>query len=158
MYARLLRNILLIFAFTTMVSCDDNKVYDEFLGFENNVWESDDIKEFSFEVTDTISQLNLWVNLRTTTDYAYENIYMFLKSEYPNGESALDTLEFILAQPDGKWNGEKSGTIIEFHSLIASGGRFDRSGTYSFSFQHAMRESSLKEIVDIGFRVETKDL
>ena len=154
-FLKILGVSMCLFVFT---SCDDNKVYDEFLSFENNVWESDDVKTFSFDIKDTISQVNLWVNLRTTTDYAYENIYMFLNSEYPNGESNLDTLEFILAQPDGKWNGEKSGTIIEFHSMIASGGRFNTSGQYSFSFQQAMRDESLSDVVDIGFRVETKDL
>lgn len=151
---------LILLSFTMVmlcVSCDSNKVYEDNLPMENNNWLSEDIKSFSFEVTDTISPVNIYVNLRTTTDYAYSNIYVFLYTEFPNGVSDKDTLEFLLAQPDGKWLGENSGTIVEFKGLIATGGRFSTAGEYTFKLQHAMREESLPEIVDVGIRVETME-
>lgn len=140
-----------------LVSCDGNKVYEENLSVQNNIWSNDDIKTFSFEVTDTISPVNIFVNLRTTVDYQYSNIYVFLHSEFPNGTTDKDTLEFVLAEPDGKWLGENTGTIVEFKGLIASGGRFSTAGTYKFGLQHAMREDELPEIVDVGIRVETME-
>jgi hypothetical protein len=79
--------------------------------------------------------------------------FIFLYSEYPNGYTDKDTLEFILAEPDGKWVGESSGTIVENQFLIARGGSFSNSGKYTFKIQHAMREPDLPEIVDVGFRV-----
>ncbi len=144
--------ILLIFQ-----SCDSNRIYEENLAISDNSWNKDDIKIFEFDVADTLSPLNVYINLRTTVDYPYSNIIVFMESVYPNGIENKDTLEFILAQPDGKWNGESSGTIIEFQGLIASGGRFSTQGTYKFSLQHAMREDDLNEVVDIGMRVEIKE-
>jgi gliding motility-associated lipoprotein GldH len=129
-------------------------VYEENLPIENNVWVSDDIKRFEFVVEDTMSSMNLIVNLRTTVDYPYQNIYLFLQSKYPDGQIEKDTIEFLLAEPDGKWLGENSGTIIEFSGMIASGGRFADAGSYVFEIQHAMREDSLQDIIDVGFRVE----
>jgi gliding motility-associated lipoprotein GldH len=79
---------------------------------------------------------------------------VFLYSKFPNEAEKKDTLQFILAEPSGKWLGEKTGTIVEFQSMISKGGTFARSGTYSFKLQHAMREDNLNEIVDIGFRAE----
>lgn len=149
--SQLLLFVLLISG--TLISCDSNRIYEENFSVEGNVWNMDDIKTFSFEITDTLSPLDLFVNVRTTTDYPYSNLYVFLYSEYPNGYTDKDTLEFILAEADGKWLGESSGTVIENQILISRGGRFPNKGKYTFKIQHAMREPDLAEIIDIGFRV-----
>jgi gliding motility-associated lipoprotein GldH len=140
-----------------MSACDGNMIYEENQSVENQVWSSDDIKSFSFDVTDTISPVSIAINLRTTVDYPYSNIYMFMYSEFPDGTSHKDTLEFILAASDGKWHGENSGTIVAFQGYIAAGGRFAKPGTYTYKLQHAMREKELPEIVDVGIRVETME-
>lgn len=136
-----------------VASCDSNRIYEENFTVENNTWNVDDIKTFEFEITDTMSALDLYVNVRTTTDYPYSNLYVFLYSDYPNGYTDKDTLEFILAQQDGKWLGESSGTVVENQILISRGGRFPTAGKYTFKIQHAMREDALTEIIDVGFRV-----
>lgn len=140
-----------------LVACDSDRIYEENLPFEDNTWRSEDIKTFSFDVTDTISPVNVFVNLRTTTEYPYSNIYVFLYSVFPNGNSEKDTLEFLLAKPDGEWLGENSGTVVEFKGLIASGGRFSTQGNYQFQLQHAMREDELAEVIDVGICVETME-
>jgi gliding motility-associated lipoprotein GldH len=144
--------LVLCFAWV-LNSCDSNRVYEENFSVENNVWNYEDVKTFSFDITDTLSPLDLYVNIRTTSDYQYSNLYVYLYSAYPNGYSDKDTLEFILAEQDGKWLGESSGTVIENQILISRGGRFPYSGKYTFKIQHAMREKDLPEIIDIGFRV-----
>ena len=143
----------LLLAALVVSSCDSNRIYEENIAVENNVWKADDIKTFSFDIVDTVSALDLFVNIRTTTDYPYNNLYVFLYSEYPNGYTDKDTLEFILAELDGKWLGESSGTVVENQILISRGGRFQASGKYTFKIQQAMREKELAEIIDVGFRV-----
>ncbi len=138
-------------------SCDSNKIYDENIAITDNIWLSDDIKTFEFDITDTMSAVNIFVNLRTTTDYQYSNIYVFLYTEYPNGTTNKDTLEFLLAKPDGEWYGENTGTVVEFKGLIASGGCFSTAGKYQFQIQHAMREKELPEVIDVGMRIEIKE-
>lgn len=136
-----------------ITSCDSNRIYEENQVVDGNVWQSDDIKVFEFDVQDTLSALDLFVNIRTTTDYPYSNLYIFLYSHYPDGYTDKDTLEFILAENNGKWLGESSGTVVENQILISRGGRFTTSGKYTFKIQHAMREEALSEIIDVGFRV-----
>jgi len=145
--------ILLIMPLALTFSCDSNRIYEENFSVADNVWNVEDVKTFTFNMEDTLSALDLYINLRTTGDYPYSNIYLFLYSQYPNGYSDKDTLEFILAEPDGKWLGEYSGSIVENQILIARGGRFQYPGDYTFKIQHAMTEDNLPEIVDVGFRV-----
>lgn len=149
-------SIILAVAVLTILftSCDSNLIYEDNLEVSDEGWEFEDIKSFEFDVEDTLSKVNIYVNLRTTVDYPYKNIYMYLYYDYPTGESDKDTLEFILAENDGRWLGENSGTIIEFKTLVASGGAFTKSGKYKFQLQHAMREDLLPEVVDVGMRFE----
>ena len=152
---KILLVVVILFSFT---SCDNSVLYEENFAVDDNGWHTDDVKTFNFNIQDTLSPLNLFVNLRTSTDYPYSNLYVFLYSQYPQGNSFKDTLEFILADPKGKWFGESSGTVIEFKGLISSGARFEHAGEYTFKIGHAMREEVLVEIIDVGFRVELMDI
>lgn len=138
-----------------LTSCDGNRVYEENYAVGENGWALDDIKTFEIPITDTISPIKLMVNLRTTIDYPYSNIYLFIESDYPTGYHKLDTIELILAKPDGEWYGENSGTVVENQFVIAENGRFAKAGTYIFKLQHAMKDETLSEILDVGMRVET---
>lgn len=135
-------------------ACDSSLIYEENFSVDDNEWHKDDIKTFKFDIEDTLSPLNLYINMRTTTDYEFSNVYLFLYSDYPDGYSDKDTLEFIVAKPDGEWLGENSGTVVENKVLISKGGRFSTKGEYVFRIEHAMRDEVLKEIIDVGFRVE----
>lgn len=146
-------NFLLIGILIAFVSCDSNRIYEENLKVGEDGWDADDIKTFNFDIEDTLSPMNLWINFRTSTDYPYSNLFIFLFSEYPDGYEAKDTLQFILAKPNGEWEGKSSGTVVENRFLVSQGA-FRKAGPYTFKIQHAMRDETLPEIIDVGFRVE----
>tara|TARA_B100000809_G_C15109614_1_gene520058 strand:- start:91 stop:594 length:504 start_codon:yes stop_codon:yes gene_type:complete len=152
-----IKKISLIGLFFTLIfgfaSCDSNKIYEENKAFENNVWTYHDVKEFSFTVEDSLTPVKLFLNLRTTIDYEYSNIYMYTHFTYPNGNTDIDTLEFFLAHPNGKWLGECSGTVIENRALITQGYLME-SGMYTFKIEQAMYNDALSEVMDVGIRVE----
>lgn len=149
-------SLLMILAL--MSSCDSNRLYDENFGVDVEGWKKDDIKTFEIDISDTISPLDLYINFRITSDYQYSNIYLFLHSEYPDGYTDKDTIEYILAAPNGEWYGESSGTVVENKMLISRGGRFATAGKYIFKIEHAMREEILPEVLDVGFTVDLMDI
>lgn len=137
-----------------MLSCQsDEFIYENNQGFNDNTWTYGDAKTFDIEIKDSLIPVKLFINLRTTTDYPYSNIYMFLHSHYPNGYEDIDTLEFFLADPMGNWLGDLSGTIIENRALISKG-IFETPGVYSYTLEQAMRNDSIPELLDVGVRVE----
>lgn len=140
----------LIVGFT---SCESDLIFEDNQSFEDNTWTYDDVKTFSFDIKDSITSARVYLNLRTTLDYQYSNIYMYLHINYPNGYSDIDTLEFFLAQPNGKWLGEVSGTVVENQALIAQG-VFNDPGTYTYKIEQAMYNDALEEVLDVGIKVE----
>ncbi len=138
------------------VSCDSNVIYEENQSFEKNVWSYDDIKTFNFEIEEEGTPAKIFLNLRTTTDYPYSNIFFYLHREEPNGLSDIDTFEFFLAEPNGKWIGNNTGTVVE-NKIYYAGGVFSSKGKYTYKLEQAMREDNLPEVIDIGVRVERWD-
>lgn len=144
---------LVLSLFLGFTSCDSDMIYENNQSFENNIWTYEDAKEFSFTMSDSVIPVKIFINLRTTIDYEYSNIYMYTHFSYPNGTTDIDTLEFFLAQPSGKWLGKCSGTVVENKALITQGYLMD-PGTYTFKIEQAMYDNDLSEVLDVGIRVE----
>ena len=146
--------ILVIFSlFIGLTSCDQGVIYDNNQSFEDSTWKYEDVKTFSFTIADSMRPCKIFLNMRTTLDYEFSNIYMNLYSDYPNGRRDTAALEFFLAEPNGKWLGNVSGTVIENKAMIMKGYLTD-PGVYTFRIEQAMFDNDLGEILDIGFRIE----
>jgi len=65
-----------------------------------------------------------------------------------------DTMECILADPNGKWLGEGLGDIWDNKILFKQNVKFRKSGLYEFSLTQAMRVDSLPMIMDAGISIE----
>jgi gliding motility-associated lipoprotein GldH len=152
-------NRLIVVCFITLgiTSCDSDIIYTENQPVDNNVWSYDDPKTFSFDMKEDTVPVKIFINLRTTTDYPYSNIFMYLTSDFPNGYHDQDTLEFFLARPNGEWLGEVSGSVIENTALITKG-YLTTKGKYNFTLEQAMYEDSLPEIIDVGITIKYLDL
>lgn len=122
------------------MSCDSNRIFDDSVAVKEKGWDINDIKVLTVTISDISSVNNLHINLRNTTDYRYSNILFFLETEYPNQKVSKDTIECILAAPDGKWLGKGMGKIKDNRILFKKGVRFPLKGVYKFRFQQAMRQ------------------
>jgi len=154
----MLKKISIVTLFLSLIlgftSCDNSVIFEENQGFEDNTWRYEDVKTFSFTMKDSMTPCKIYLNMRTTLDYQFSNVYMNLYSSYPNGNQDTAALEFFLAEPNGKWLGEVSGTVIENSAMINKGAYLVDPGTYSFKIEQAMFDNDLGEIIDVGIRVE----
>jgi gliding motility-associated lipoprotein GldH len=142
----------------TMISCDSNKVFDQYIEVENATWKRENIAKFSVDIKDTTNAHNLYINVRNKGNYPYSNLYMFVKIEGPDGNFSIDTVNCILADKSGKWLGNGIGDLWDVKVPYIGGFKFAKSGEYQFSFEQAMRvENGLEGITDMGLRIERKE-
>ncbi len=154
MITRKIKLLILGVLIAPFMSCDSNRIFDDSVAVKEKGWDINDIKVLTVTISDINSLNNLYINLRNTTDYRYSNILFFLETEYPNQKVSKDTIECILAAPDGKWLGKGMGKIKDNRILFKKGVRFPLKGVYKFRFQQAMRQKNLTGIKDIGLRIE----
>ena len=156
-----MRRVLLSFiVIVSAASCDDSIVKTDFKATKNGSWNKDSIVEFSFSELDTIQKHHMYINLRNDNTFPYSNLFLIAELEYPNDEIVTDTLEFIMAQPDGTWLGKGYGSIKENKLWYKENIVFPSSGVYTLRLSHAMRKNgdvdgvvNLEGITDVGYEI-----
>lgn len=143
-----------------LVSCDKKMVYDNYVSYPN-YWERDSVAAFKFMAPDTVQPYNLFINLRNTSEYNYNNLFLITKMTFPNGKVIGDTLEYRMATPSGEWLGTGFGEVKENKLWYKENIKFTEDGEYQLTIQQAMRKGgetegvdSLEGITEVGFRIE----
>ena len=143
-----------------MVSCDDSIVKSDFKATTNGSWNRDSIVEFNFSGLDTLQSHQMFINIRNDNTFPYSNLFLIAALEDPNGDTVTDTLEYLMAQPDGTWLGKGHGSIKENKLWYKENIVFPSSGVYTLRLSHAMRKNgnvegdvNLEGITDVGFEI-----
>lgn len=153
----------IIWTCLVLVSCDSSQVFDEYRSISDE-WNKDEIIEFDVTPPDSINPYNLFVNIRNTNDYKYNNLFLIVKMNYPNGKVLADTLEYRMTTPEGEFLGT-GFTDVKENKLWYKGHQdpfiFNEAGVYKVKIQHAMRANgdvdgieNLEGIIDVGLRIE----
>lgn len=147
-----------VFALTVItaffISCDSSRVFDNTSRIKDSAWKRQEPVSFDFSIKDTTALYNVYIQVRNTTDYAFSNLYLFLTTKDAAGQFSKDTIECVLADPDGKWLGKGLGKLKENRILIKKDMRWQIPGSYHIQIEQAMRKEILEGISDIGLRIE----
>lgn len=143
--------LLVIFLFS---SCDKNRVFEENQDIPESGWKISDVKKFEVDILDPSTSTNFYINVRNADGYPYSNLFLFIKTIFPNGKYSNDTLECVLADANGKWIGKGIGDIYDNQIPFKKNVRFPLAGKYSFEIQHGMRSDNIPLIMDVGLRIE----
>lgn len=143
-----------------LVSCDSNRVFDTYKSIPNK-WHKDSVVSFKVTPPDSTNAYNLFVNLRNTNAYKYNNLYLIVEMVFPHGKTIKDTLEYRMADPRGKLLGTGYTDVKENKLWYKEKVVFQEVGEYTVNIQQAMRENGkingvieLEGITDVGFRIE----
>ncbi len=137
-----------------LTACVNLNVYEKNETVHGASWPKNKIFRFEYISTDTLSSKNVDINLRHNDFYKYCNIYLLVTTIAPDGKRLIDTVEFTLADSKGKWVGSGIGNIFDLRLVYKQNIRFGQLGKYIFYIQHGMRETELKDITDVGIRIE----
>ena len=147
---------IVIFALI-LLSCNNNTVFNEYTIFENQIWNADSNVFFTHSVRDTTCKNQVIIKVRHTTEYEFQNLFLFVKAE------KTDTVEFDLANKEGKWLGKGIGDIREVEFVYRENKRFAKKGDVTFEIEQAVRYGGLekiqhlKNIQAIGLSIQKQD-
>ncbi len=143
-----------------LASCDSNRVFDTYKSVPSS-WHKDSIVSFKVSPPDSTNAYNLFVNLRNTNDYKFNNLFLIVEMVFPHGKTIKDTLEYRMSDPSGKLLGTGITSVKENKLWYKEQVVFKETGEYIVNIQHAMRENGkvngvieLEGITDVGFRIE----
>jgi len=156
-----LKIILFFIAVISISSCSKNMVYDQFKGIENTEWHKDSIVNFTINSIDSISKNNIYINLRNNKNYEFSNLFLIVGIKFPNNYQIVDTLEYEMTTPEGRFLGTGITDIKENKLEYKTNVNFPVKGDYNISIQQAMRKTKnikgleyLDGITDVGLQIE----
>jgi gliding motility-associated lipoprotein GldH len=146
---------LLAFTLLAGTGCTDpNAVIDDSAEISHHNWAYTNKVKFTVTIDDAQLTYNLYLNLRVTGDYKYSNMFVMVQQTNPDKKTAATRYEVKLANPDGEWLGEGTGNLYSYQTLFKQNYKFPQKGTYTFQIEQNMRDNPLREVSDVGIRVE----
>lgn len=145
---------ILVVALLLFSSCGKKTLYDTYIDLPEGGWRSDVSFDFEFEFEDNQNtSFDYLIGLRNNNDYLYANIFFFAKIEDAEGIVQYDTLQYLLAEPNGKWLGTGVGEI-KHNLFVFKKQQSLKPGSFTFSLSHGMRDDLLLGLEDLGLLIE----
>jgi len=119
-----------------------------------NKWKKDDFKSLDFDIKDVQDPKNLVFVIRNNNDYPYSNLRLIATIEQDKKLISTDTLNYVLAKPNGEWLGTGFGDTKETIFQYKLNYKFPKNGNYSVKVVQAMRKNALPGIEDIGVKIQ----
>lgn len=134
-------------------SCGEQPFYEKAYSFEGRAWNQDEKLVYEVDFQDVSKMYDFTLSLRTSTDYKYNNLWLFMKTETPDGTTAREPFEVKITNPDGSWIGEKSGTIVTTPLYFRSR-KMPVKGIYKFTLEQGITQSTIDEVHDMTLIIE----
>jgi len=144
---------LSLFLLPALFACSEAPMYEQGYSFENREWKQDQKMKFEVDIQDTSKIYDFTILVRTTTDYKYNNLWMFMKTVAPDGSSGREPIQMYITNPDGSWIGTKSGSTVETPLYFRSR-KLPMKGKYTFMLEQGITDSKVTEILDLILRVD----
>jgi gliding motility-associated lipoprotein GldH len=150
------RSILFLAVFSFVSACNwTTGVYEKNMAFNDHEWSSSVKPDITFEITDTVSLYNIYIVVRHTDAYHYNNMYIRVTVKEPGGgQGKTGDYDLELATNGKGWIGTAMDDIYDTRLLIQPKTRFRKTGIYHITLEQLMREDPLKNVLSAGLRVE----
>lgn len=154
-------SILFILIAVLLCSCDKKRVFDEYKSV-GKAWNKNTVVDFNLPKLDTTKKYNLYVNLRADDSYEFNNLFLIVSLEQPDGLTKVDTLEYQMADADGTLLGDGFSDIKESKLFYKEKVQFKASENNKIHIKQAVRKTgkvigveNLNGITAVGFRIES---
>ncbi|MEO5948079.1 MAG: gliding motility lipoprotein GldH [Chitinophagaceae bacterium] len=144
----------------SFTSCTHIDLFEKSVTLSGHQWNNTYKPSFTFNIKDTSSAYNLFIVLRHNDKYNYNNIYLNLITKQPGQDTTQKVrYDLTLATDEEGWRGTGMDDIYEHRIPLTPANqqfRFIKSGDYTFTLEQIMRDNPLKNVLNVGLRIEKK--
>jgi gliding motility-associated lipoprotein GldH len=154
-----MRNVAFLVTLLVFASCDSSSGFREYHALQDG-WSSSEHISFS---SDQIVQApsDIYIHIRNTNTYPYSNLFLVAELRDSIQVIARDTLEYAMADPQGKWLGAGFLEVKESKLWWKADWNPPHDGPYFIEFSQRVRNngsvegvSFLDGIINVGVSIE----
>ncbi|ULQ56128.1 gliding motility lipoprotein GldH [Flavihumibacter rivuli] len=140
---------------TVVTGCEKVDVFEKNIAIPQQKWSSALHPEINFSIADTSSLYNIYVVVRHTDAYRYNNLWMNIYTQAPGAaQPDKQVLDLQLATNEKGWLGTGMDDIFEHRVRITARPVQLKPGLYRFRLEQIMRDEPLDHVLNVGLRVE----
>lgn len=154
-------SLIFIFFVGFLFSCDKKRIFDHYETV-GSAWNKNQTVSIKLPEIDSTKNYNLFINLRANNDFPYSNLFLIVSLEQPDGFTKVDTLEYEMANAEGKLLGDGFSDVKESKLVYKENNRFKFAKNNTIRIKQAVRQSGkvtgiekLDGITEVGFRIES---
>lgn len=151
------RTLIALVGLFLFSGCIHINLYEKQVAIPAQEWHYNFVPEYSFDIKDTTARYYIYIVVRHTDKYQFNNLWLRVGSAVPGEKMNFQKVNLALAGTDA-WEGVGMDDVYEVRKMISPGAvSFRKKGTFTFSIAQIMRENPLKYILDVGIRIEKAD-
>ena len=136
-------------------ACGETFVYQEKVVLPEEGWTYPDSVTFSFPISDTISIYDLVLEVEHHPDFAWQNMYVKIHTDFPGGKRLSEKVSLQLMDPEkATWYGKCRGDRCKVELSLQRNTYFQETGEYTLTLQQFMRTSPLEGVHSIGLAIQ----
>ncbi|MEJ6589544.1 MAG: hypothetical protein QNL43_07040 [Crocinitomicaceae bacterium] len=149
----------LLLGLLILSSCGKKPFFMDTITFEGQKWKEEFTPVFKVDFDGDTSAYDVVFTFRTSTNYEYNNLWIYLSTKGPECEALGNKNNFLgrnakelkIAKASGDWLGNKSGTFVE-NKLYYIRSKFCK-GTYEFKLEQGVTMNELNEVHDVTIEI-----
>jgi len=142
---RFLYIIICALLFTSIIGCADRPVFSEKISLDGK-WSYENELSFPFEIDNLDLTYDLVLSLTYGRDFGYQNLYVKITTQYPQGKIDEDVLSLNLTNGSGIFLGDCNSSKCEIDLLLQEKFKFNEAGKYTITIYQNGREEKLDNI------------
>jgi gliding motility-associated lipoprotein GldH len=136
------------------VGCGESYIFEETKDLKTEFWRYNDSLSYIVDIQDTAKRYDIIAAIAHNDDYTNENLYVKIRTKFPDGKTQQDIISLELANSKGEWYGEGSSTV-KLDIPLQTKARLTQKGKYTFSFKQYTRTDSLQGVKGLGLKLKT---
>lgn len=148
--------LLILILSSAFISCREIDLFEKNIAVPNMQWINNYDAAGSFIIKDTNSTYNVFIVLRHTDAYLYNNIWLNVGLQAPEDAGLkYQKINLTLGNDAKGWEGIGMNDIWEVRKLISGvPKKFIKAGTYNFSIAQLMRDNPLQHLISVGLSIQ----
>lgn len=147
--------VVFLFVLITGYACQKAYTYQERVVLPEEGWTYSDSVSFSFTISDTLSIYDLLLEIEHHPDFAWQNMYVKIHTDFPAGTRLSEKVSLQLMDPEKAiWYGKCNGDRCRVELSLQRNTYFQEIGEYTLTLEQFMRTSPLKGVSSIGLAIQ----
>lgn len=143
--------IALVFVF---LSCNKNKVYDDFdSSFDSNRWDATDVRVFEFDNPQSEGVSDLKLHFGHIRGFQFKEVLLEVEITSPDGKTEILPVTMKLIDESGKDIGDCTGDICDVFQTIKTFQNLEK-GKYKVAVKSKFAGPYLPNVLGVGIVVE----